>query len=282
MTGTGNSIAELLRAAKHSLQGLESARLDAEVLLLQLLDAGREWLYAHGEQEVPEATARDYFTLIRQRREGFPVAYLTGRREFWSLDLRVSRHTLIPRPETEGAVEAALERLGDRESARVLDLGTGSGAIALALARERPGWRIVASDISREALGVAQWNADHTAVRNVEFVQSDWFSALAGRRFDLIVCNPPYVDTQDRALIEGEIRFEPRLALDGGHAGMQAITAVASGAARHLHSPGVLVLEHAADQGPAVRRLLAHCGFTAVETFPDPAGLERISCGRWE
>ncbi|MBI2993887.1 MAG: peptide chain release factor N(5)-glutamine methyltransferase [Gammaproteobacteria bacterium] len=277
-----NSVTGLLRAAERSLRGFESARLDGELLLLELLDTGREWLYAHGEHEVAEATARDFFALVSRRLDGIPVAYLTGRREFWSLELLVSRHTLIPRPETEAVVEAALERLRDRRSARVLDLGTGSGAIALALARERPDWRIVASDISAEALGIAQRNVDHIGVRNVELAQSDWFAALANRRFDLIVCNPPYVDTRDRALTEGEIRFEPRLALDGGHGGLQAINAVAGAAPRHLVSSGILVLEHGADQGDAVRRLFGHCGFTAVETLRDSAGLDRVSCGRWE
>lgn len=282
MSASGTSIGELLRAAEHSLTGVESARLDAEVLLDDLLDAGREWLYAHPEQLVPEAKMRDFLALINRRREGFPVAYLTGHREFWSLDLLVTGQTLIPRPETEGAVEVALERIRGRPAARLLDLGTGCGAIALALASERPDCLAVASDISAEALAVARQNAVRCGIGNIEFRRSDWFSGLAGHRFDLIVCNPPYVDTRDRALVEGEIRFEPRLALDGGHGGMQAITTVVSSAARYLASGGSVVLEHGADQGESVRRLLANCGFTAIETVQDPAGLERVSCGRWE
>ena len=282
MRSSGTRIAELLRAAEHTLKGMDTARLDAEVLLDDLLAAGREWLYAHPEHEVPAAKSRDFYTLIHRRREGFPVAYLTGHREFWSLDLLVNTNTLIPRPETEGVVEVALERIRGLDAASMLDLGTGSGAIALALAHERPDCRIVASDISADALAVARQNASRHGIRGIEFVQSDWFSGLAGRRFDLIVCNPPYVDTRDHALIDGEIRFEPRLALDGGHAGMQAITTVVSSATHHLAARGSLVLEHGADQGAAVRRLLAHCGFAAIETLRDAAGLDRTSHGRWE
>ena len=275
-------IGELLRAAEHVLQGMASARLDAEVLLGDLLGAGREWLYAHPEHEVPESKRRDFFTLVHRRREGFPVAYLTGHKEFWSLDLMVTTNTLIPRPETEGAVEAALERIRGPNAAGVLDLGTGGGAIALALAHELPDCRIIGSDVSADALAVARQNAERCGIHNIAFVESDWFSALSGHCFDLIVCNPPYVDTRDRALIEDEIRFEPRVALDGGHGGMQAITAVAGSAPRHLMAGGSLVLEHGADQAEAVRRLLANCGFTAIETLQDTAGRDRTSLGRWE
>lgn len=282
MIGSGNNVGELLREAERNLQELDTARLDAEVLLRSVLSAGREWLYAHPEHEVPPGLIRDYFALINRRREGFPLAYLIGRREFWSLDLEVNRYTLIPRPETEGLVEIALDLIRGRPNVAILDLGTGCGAIAIALAHERPDCRIIATDISREALAVARQNAQRLAIRNIEFRQSDWFSDLGFHHFGLIVCNPPYIDAADRTLAESEIRFEPRLALDGGHGGVQALNAVVNAATRYLASRGVLVLEHGCDQGANVRSLFSYRGYAVIETICDGAGLERITYGRWE
>ncbi len=275
------TVSSLLTLGAGSLPGSTSARLDAEVLLQYVLGVDRSWIHAHGDERLAAASCCDFRALVSRRREGVPVSYLVGAREFWSLPLQVNRHTLIPRPETEALVETCLRLLQGRQGARILDLGTGSGAIALALACERPDLRITAADISREALEVARSNARRLTPDRVEFVYSDWFSAFGPRRFDLIVCNPPYVDSGDPALIRDDIRFEPRLALDGGHGGLQALQTVIAGAAHHLKYGGSLLLEHGAAQGESVRRLLACRGYTDVTTIRDTADLERVSGGRW-
>lgn len=275
------TVSSLLNLAALKLQASTSARLDAEVLLQHVLGVDRSWIYAHGDNVLGAASCCDFRALVSRRRDGMPVSYLVGAREFWSLPLQVNRYTLIPRPETEALVETCLRVLRGRRRARILDLGTGSGAIALALARERSDLRIAGADISREALDMARSNAHDLNLEDVEFVHSDWFSAFGSRRFDLIVCNPPYVDSDDPALVRDDIRFEPRLALDGGHGGLQALQTVISGAGRHLEYGGRLLLEHGESQGESVRRLLACRGYTEVATIRDAAGHERVSGGRW-
>ena len=275
-----NSVSELLNSAAAELQGLASARLDAEVLLCMVLNVGREYCYAHPEAQVSAAAAADFRRLITRRRDDFPIAYLTGQREFWSLDITVNQFTLIPRPETEQLVEIALA-LAPRHTPDVLELGTGSGAVSLALASERPAARITATDLCRHALDLAQRNAARHVIGNVSFMVSDWYAALGARRFDVVLSNPPYVDEQCPALWQAPLRHEPRLALDGGRGGLAALAHIIAGARRHLRSGAYLLLEHGFDQGESVRRLLRQHGFARVQTHPDAGGQERISSGHW-
>ena len=216
---------------------------------------------------------------LGERQRGMPVAYLTGRREFWSLPLKVNEHTLIPRPETETLVQWALE-LSLPAAAAVLDLGTGSGAIALALASERPQWGVTAVDRSVEALQVARDNSRQLGLSEVCWLRSDWYTGLAGARFDLLVSNPPYVEPADPHLEAGDLRFEPSSALVAGAGGLADLASIVDGAADHLHPGGWLLLEHGFGQGPAVRRLLVEAGFSEVATRQDIGGQDRVSGGR--
>ncbi len=271
------TVKQALDLARARLAHLESARLDAEILLTAVLDCRREDFHARPERELPVNRIVDFHALIERRCEGYPVAYLTGRREFWSLECRVDSHTLIPRPETETLVEAALARIPRETALDILDLGTGSGAIALALASERPACRITATDISREALAVARENAAAARLANITFIESDWFSELEQQRFHLIVSNPPYVESGYTGFTTGEIRFEPRLALDGGPAGLDAIRRIIPAARRRLQPGGHLILEHGHRHGEAVRGLLLAAHYTAPHTLQDMAGLDRVT-----
>lgn len=272
-----HTVKDLLLSGSRQLQHLDSARLDAEVLLAAATGSGRETLYSHPERQVEEGQAVDFNTLINHRRRGFPVAYLTGSREFWSLEFKVNRDTLIPRPETELLVQTALAQIAEDAALDILDLGTGCGAIAVALAGERPCCRVTAADLSDAALDVARENAARAAVANIDFVQSDWFAGLAGRQFHFIVCNPPYVESDHAGFSNGELRFEPRLALDGGRTGLAALQQIIPAAARHLHPGGWLLLEHGYAQGAEVQRLLQLNRYRDALTRKDYAGLERLT-----
>jgi release factor glutamine methyltransferase len=252
-------------------------RLEAELLLCSVLGCGRLHLIAHAD-EAPDpgkaSLARDAFA---RRRAGEPIAYVTGRREFYGITLKVTPAVLIPRPETELLVELTLERAAP--GARVLDLGTGSGAIAVALACKRPDLAIVGTDISEAALAVARRNVrDQGAV--VELLRSDWFEALAPGRFDLIVANPPYVAEKDAHLEQGDVRFEPPLALLGGEDGLDCIRKIAAHAQDRLPPGGWLLLEHGYDQGDRCAELFRGFGYSDVETVEDLAGLPRVCVGR--
>ena len=256
------------------------AAVDARILLGHVMGRDRAWLAAHTGDVIDGDMRVRFETLARMRRDGEPVAYLIGRREFYGLDLEVGRGVLIPRPETETAVEVALLHLPPDEERSVLDLGTGSGAIALALASQRPRAGIVATDVSPAALAIAARNAQRLGLSRVRFVCSDWWSALHGERFDVIVSNPPYVASGDPHLREGDLRFEPALALDGGAAGLAAIDAIVSGAASHLKPPGMLVIEHGFDQAEAIGARFAAAGFRDVIGTRDLAGIIRVTAGR--
>jgi release factor glutamine methyltransferase len=274
------NLAAVLRDAERRLaQSSPSARLDAEVLLAHVLQKPRSYLTAWPAKTLPR-DALAYFTgLVEQRAAGHPVAHLTGEREFWSLQLKVSDATLIPRPDTELLVERAAAVIARNAASRVLDLGTGSGAIAFALAMKFPQARITASDVSREALEVAENNRKALGTGNVNFAHSDWFEAL-GDDYDVIVANPPYVPRDDPHLREGDVRFEPRLALDGGSDGLECLRNIVQVAPQHLLRGGWLLLEHGFDQGAAVRELLRAAGFSAIDTHRDLAGHERLSEGQ--
>jgi release factor glutamine methyltransferase len=255
---------------------------DAEQLLAHALGRERGWLYAHVDAQVPEAGADLLERLVQRRLAGEPVAYLVGRRGFWRLDLAVGPETLIPRPETELLVELALERLAADRDARVADLGTGSGAIALSIALERPRARVIGTDASARALALARRNAGSLGFGEprVEFRQGDWWAPLAGDTFDLVASNPPYIAEDDPHLARGDLRFEPRDALASGPEGLDAIRGIVRDAPAHLRPGGWLLLEHGRDQGKAVRALMAQAGLAGVATARDLEGRERVSYGR--
>lgn len=265
----------LLRAARDHIDAG-----DAAWLLAEAAGRSRTWLYTHGDAECDPAVEARFRELVARRVAGEPVAYLTGRRGFWRLELDVSPATLIPRPETELLVELALECVPDGRTVRIADLGTGSGAIALALAMERPRAKVVATDASPAALDVARGNARALGMHHVEFLQGDWCEPLAGRRFDLIASNPPYIATDDAHLGEGDLRFEPIGALASGADGLDAIRVLARDVPAHLEPGGWLLIEHGWDQGAAVRALLEAHGFVEVETARDLEQRDRVTLGR--
>jgi len=273
------SISELLQQARLTLADSASAARDAEILLCQELACERSYLYTWPDTRVDAAAEKRFLDLVQARAAGTPVAYLSGEREFWSLRFKVTRDTLIPRPETELLVEHVLSHFGEA-ALEVLDLGTGSGAIAIALGHARPGWKITASDISPACLEVAAYNARQNQVRNVQWLESDWFARLAGQRFDLIVSNPPYIAEQDPHLAEGDVRFEPRSALCSGSDGMTAISHLCQQAARALRPGGWFFCEHGYDQKNAVHQCLAREGFSHIVQRADLGGQPRLSGGQ--
>jgi release factor glutamine methyltransferase len=273
------TVRSLVQAGWARLAGSsDSSRLEAEILLAHALHQPRSYLLAH-DDEVPDASAiARYLSLLERCAAGEPLAYLTGEREFWSLPLRVNPAVLIPRPETELAVERCLA-LVDANPATIADLGTGSGAIALALATERPQWRILATDSDAAALELAAANAGRLGVDNVRFAHGDWFAPLQGRSFDLIVSNPPYVAASDPAL--HALRHEPPAALSPGASGLEALRQLVLQAPAHLLAGGWLVLEHGAGQAAAVAGSLVDAGFARVRCHADLAGRDRVTEAQW-
>lgn len=257
-----------------------TAQLDAELLLSFVLSKPRSYLYTWPDKVLSESQVAAYQELLQRRKNGEPVAYLLGRQGFWTLDLQVAEHTLIPRADTEILVETALQLADANTAWQVLDLGTGSGALALALASERANWQITGVDRIESAVALAQANQQHTGLSNVKFLHSDWFSALAGQRYNLILSNPPYIAEHDPHLQQGDVRFEPLSALVSGPDGLADIRSIIAQAAAYLISPGWLLLEHGYDQASAVRALLEQAGFVEVRSQRDLAGHERVSLGR--
>ena len=280
MSAAAASVAALRAELRATLGGGADAARDADLILSAALERPRAWLIAHDRDPAAPEQAHAARALAARRRGGEPIAYLLGRREFWSLDLDVSPAVLIPRHETERLVECALHRLPPGAAARVGDLGTGSGAVALALARERPRAAVVASDESRAALAVAARNVARHAPRRVRLVCARWLSAFAAERFEVLVSNPPYVAAADPHLARGDLPHEPRDALVSGADGLDALRALAAGAPRCLVPGGWLLVEHGAQQGAAVRALFAAAGLAAVATHRDLAGRERVTEGR--
>ena len=269
------TIATLLRQARIRIDPAE-----AELLLAHALGKSHAWLLVHADDPVAADEAGSFLALVERRAAGEPVAYLTGSRGFWTLDLAVTPATLVPRPETELLVELALARIPVDVEMRIADLGTGSGAIALAIAKERPRARTVATDASGDALEVARTNAQRNRIGNVEFRHGDWCAPLAGETFDLIASNPPYIALGDPHLGEGDLRFEPPSALASGADGLDAIRAIVRDAPAHLRAGGWLLLEHGWEQGEAVRELLHEAGFADVATERDLEQRERMTLGR--
>ena len=276
------SLAETVRLHGKQLQttlnlDASTARIEVQCLLQAVLQVNRAYLLTYPERILNEADHARYSALFDRRLQGEPIAYLLGVREFYGLNFKVTPATLIPRPDTELLVELALQHIPQRGTRCVLDMGTGSGAIALSIAHERPDVEVVAVDAYTAALGVATENAQRLGISNVHFMHSDWFAALAGERFDLIVSNPPYIEANDVHLSQGDVRFEPLSALASGPDGLDDIRRICADARAHLHSGGWLMFEHGYDQAERVRRLLQQSGFSDVSSARDLAGIERVT-----
>lgn len=281
-----SSIGEILqhdqvRLAHASGLSALDARFEVQLLMAQALQVNRAWLIAHSDEPPPSAAYAHYQGMLERRMQGEPVAYIFGEKEFYGICLHVTQDVLIPRPETELLVELALAHMPEDRPCRVLDLGTGSGAIAISLVTLRPQAQIMAVDSSLAALQVAEANAQRLGLSNIQFVHSDWWRQVpATPLFDVIVSNPPYIASDDAHLRQGDLRFEPISALAADDTGLSDLRRIIGQAPRYLVESGVLLLEHGYDQGVAVRSLLSEAGFDAVVTCRDLAGVERVSLGR--
>lgn len=274
------TIRNLLTQARDHLNHLSSARLDAELLLCNVLQVDRGKLYSSPETIIPSRDVTTYWSLIKERRTGKPLAYLTGSKEFWSMQLAVNQHTLVPRPETECLVEVALSYIPPMSSMSIADLGTGCGAIAIAIAKDRPHCRITATDICNLALETASKNASIHTVTNINFIKSHWFNNL-NEKFNLVVSNPPYIKRGDIHLAGDGVAYEPAIALDGGNDGLDAVNAILDGAGDYLQPGGYLIMEHGYDQAIEVRKLYQSHGFTGIQSCLDHTGIARIVVGRY-
>ena len=283
MTTSENTLAALLHRGTQRLRASAAGQgpaatpdLDAELLLTHVFGTSRARLRSHPEEIGTEAQCRRYLALLERRAAGEPLAYVVGSKDFWSLRLTVTPAVLVPRPETELLVERALA-LRHAESARIVDLGTGSGAIALTLAHERPRWQVTATDVSEDALTVARANAELLNLNRVQFLRGSWYEPLIGRTFDLIVSNPPYVAADDPAMHDPALLHEPRGALTPGPDAMASLRAIIASAPDYLERDGWLLLEHGADQAPQVARELVARGLRHVRSHRDLAGHERVT-----
>lgn len=255
----------------------ESGRLDAETLLVALLKRPRSHLFAHPDEPVSAQDSARFADMIERRLLGEPVAYITGYKEFWSLNLQVNAATLVPRPETELLVEIALRQIDEKKACNVLDLGTGSGAVALAIASERPNCRTIATDFSSAALATARANAENLGISNIEFRCGDWTKPVTQEKFAVVVSNPPYVESGDPVLVD--LRREPQSALASGIDGLDDIRRLANECLAITESGGVLLLEHGATQESAVAAILTEHGWLNIRCFRDLAGLPRVTMG---
>jgi release factor glutamine methyltransferase len=275
------TVTTAIRTAHSQLQHVDAPRLEAEILLGHLLGKSRSWLIAWSDTSLNDLQLRRYHDLIDKRIQGVPIAYLTAEREFWSLPLKITADTLIPRADSELLVETCLNLYPAGRSITVADLGTGCGAIALAIATERPEWSILATDQSRQALDVAIHNAEALQVDNIQLLQGDWLNALpANTRVEILLSNPPYIPDDDPHLQQGDLRFEPRSALASGTDGLDAIRVIISIAKEYLKPGGYLLLEHGYNQGSAVRHLMQKSALGEIHTLTDLAGHERVTKGR--
>lgn len=277
-TANAATVSAELADARGRLAEVAAGGLEAELLLAEVLGVDRAWLFANSDRLLEPDQRQRFEALLRRRQGGEPIAYILGRKEFWSMTLVVTPDVLIPRPETELLVQAALDRIPPTDEWRVADLGTGSGAVALAIARERPNCEVHASDISAPALAVAARNFEALAENRIRLHQGNWLEPLPGR-FHVIVSNPPYVAEGDTHLEQGDCRFEPRAALAAGADGMTAISRIARDAWPRLLPGGLLAFEHGFEQGAAVRRLLCDLGYANVATLEDLEARERVTLG---
>jgi release factor glutamine methyltransferase len=283
-TISGQTVGVLLQHHSRQLEAslnldASSARIEVQCLLQVVLQVNRAWLLSHPEHSLNDEQYARYMALFERRLLGEPISYILGEREFYGLNLKVSPATLIPRHDTELLVELSLQRIPQQGRYRVLDMGTGSGAIALSIAHERPNAEVIAVDASTAALEVALFNTQQLGLNNVRLLLSDWFTAINGERFDIIVSNPPYIPSDDKHLSQGDVRFEPQSALVSGADGMEDIRHICAQAKEHLMPDGWLLLEHGYDQAAQVRALLQLAGFTRVFSARDLAGNERVSGG---
>lgn len=277
------TLTQVLQDASVKLSAIsDTPLLDAEVLLAHVLVQQRSYLRAWPDAVLTEAQLKQFHALLSRRMNAEPIAYLIGHKEFWSLDLEVNASTLVPRPETELLIETALQLFPDpQQRIKMTDLGTGSGAIALALASERPLWDIQAVDISESALTTARNNAQRLGLARVSFYLSNWFTALPAGEFDLVISNPPYISEEEWPTYEANLAGEPRSALVSGKDGLDAIRAIVSDAPHRIRSGGYILIEHGLAQGPAVCALLMMAGAHDVKTLFDLAGLERVTLGQF-
>jgi len=273
-----STVSEALDWATEQLSESDDARLDSQVLLTYALNVSRTWLFTWPDKALDGATLTAFNALIEERKSGTPIAYITGYRDFWSLRLKVTPDTLIPRADTELLVETALTLKNVEKPCDVIDLGTGTGAIALSLANECPSWRITATDINPETLAVAKENAQ-TLELAVSFKESAWFDAI-NDRYDLVISNPPYIESDDPHLQQGDLRFEPAGALASGQDGLDDIRLLVQQALKHLKKDGYLLLEHGYQQAEAVRSLMAKAGYTDIETHQDIEDRDRVTLGK--
>lgn len=276
------TIDELLHAGLLSECQTETARLDLEVILAHTLQKNRVYLYTWPEKEVTGQQYQDFISMVERRKAGEPVAHIIGQREFWSLPLSVNPSTLIPRPDTEIMVETVLQTFSPTTSLSMLDLGTGTGAIGLALASECKAWVVTAMDYSLEACSLAKKNAKSLNLKNVHIFCGRWLEAIGFAKFNLIVSNPPYIRENDPHLSQGDVRFEPLSALTSGKDGLDDIRVILSTSRKHLEEGGVLFLEHGFDQAEEVRALFLAEGYHSVSTVVDYGGNPRITYGHWQ
>jgi len=279
------TIAQCLQLARELESVSDSARLDIELILCHILQKNRTWLFTWPDKTLSAEQQQMFNEFFARRKNGEPIAHILGQREFWSLPLSVNSSTLIPRPDTELLVELVLELFAEDSSQQkrtCLDLGTGTGAIILAIASEKPDWQLVGVDRSVDAVALAEQNRAQLDFQHVQIKQSDWFSSVPAQQFDVIVSNPPYIDPQDPHLYQGDVRFEPRSALIADNKGLADIELIIQQSWNYLHAQGWLLLEHGYDQGSAVRALLDARGFVQVQTRRDLGGNERVSFGKKE
>ena len=277
------TVAQCLQRASELESISDSARLDIELLLCHILQKNRTYLFTWPDKTLSPELTEQFEQFFNRRKSGEPIAHILGQREFWSLPLAVNNSTLIPRPDTELLVELVLQLFGEdtpQQARSCLDLGTGTGAIVLALASEKPHWQLLGVDQSADAVALAEHNRQQLGFKQVTIAQSDWFSHIKAQQFDVIVSNPPYIDPQDPHLEQGDVRFEPRSALIADNHGLADIELIIGASKHYLSADGWLLLEHGYDQGEQVRRLLVHSDFKQVETRRDLGGNERVSLGR--
>jgi release factor glutamine methyltransferase len=272
----------LSEAARTLEASSDSAALDAEVLLCLILEKERSYLRAWPDKELQPKQSARFWTLIEERQKGTPIAYITGSREFWSRDFHVTPDVLIPRPDTELLIELSLKLIPPDKPLNIIDLGTGSGIIAITLAAERPLARVSATDFSLAALSVAKLNANKHHTNNIQFFQSNWFDNVPDAKFNLVISNPPYIAENDSHLQQGDIRFEPQTALCGGELGLNDIKIIADTARNRLESGGYLLIEHGYDQQEQVQIIFKNFHYDNVKTVTDLSGLPRVTYGRFK